>query len=106
MVKDNKSNLVPLCKKCHNEVHNGNLVINGYIQTSNGIVLDYKYLDKTQMLENKNKKKKYNENQIAQIRQVYTNNKTSKKEMCIFLEKNYDIKISINTFNKIINNEY
>ena len=106
LVKDNKSNLVPLCKKCHNEVHNGNLVINGYIQTSNGIVLDYKYLDKIQMLEKKNKKKKYDENQISEIRKVFSNNKTSKKEMCVFLEKNNNIKISISTFNKIINNDY
>ena len=28
--KDNLSNLVPLCEKCHNSVHHGNLIIKGY----------------------------------------------------------------------------
>ena len=37
--KNTESNLVPLCKKCHNDVHYGSLVINGYIDTSNGVKL-------------------------------------------------------------------
>ena len=36
--------MVPLCKKCHNEVHYGSLVIKGYIDTSNGVKLDYCYI--------------------------------------------------------------
>ena len=35
--KDTKSNLVTLCKKCHDEVHNGSLEVRGYIQTSEGV---------------------------------------------------------------------
>ena len=50
--KDTKSNLVQLCKKCHNDVHNNNLEINGYIQTTNGIELDFKYIEHTEMEEN------------------------------------------------------
>ena len=49
--------MVALCKDCHNKVHNDNLVINGYIQTSSGIELDYSYLEKNE-LEKKKKKKK------------------------------------------------
>ena len=93
LVKDSKSNLVPLCKVCHNKVHNGNLEINGYTQTSSGIKLDYNFLDKINFQEKKNKKKKYDNNQIAIIRDIYNNNKTNKKEMCFFLEKNHNIKI-------------
>jgi DNA mismatch repair protein MutS len=37
--KNSKINLVVLCKKCHNKVHDGNIQINGYIMTSNGIQL-------------------------------------------------------------------
>ena len=106
LVKDNKSNLVPLCKICHNKVHNGNLEIYGYKQTSNGIVLDYNFIDKLTLEDKKNKKKKYDNNKIKIIRNVYSNNKTSKKNMCLFLEKTHDIKISVATFNKIINNKY
>ena len=36
-----KFNLVPLCKTCHDNVHSNKLNINGYIQTSNGIELQY-----------------------------------------------------------------
>ena len=42
IVKDVKSNLVPLCKTCHNSVHNGNLELMD-IQTSEGIKLDYHF---------------------------------------------------------------
>ena len=35
------ANLVPLCIKCHNDVHHNKLIINGYKQTSNGVILDF-----------------------------------------------------------------
>lgn len=37
--KNSKHNLVSLCRKCHTKVHNGELTINGYIMTSDGIKL-------------------------------------------------------------------
>jgi DNA mismatch repair protein MutS len=44
--KNHKSNLVPLCKQCHQMVHNDQpnqwkYQINGYIMTTDGIALDY-----------------------------------------------------------------
>jgi len=44
--KDHMSNLVALCKSCHQKVHSSppKLQINGYIQSTLGITLDYKYL--------------------------------------------------------------
>jgi DNA mismatch repair protein MutS len=41
--KNRESNLVVLCKKCHNSVHHprGTLKINGYVETSTGIELHY-----------------------------------------------------------------
>jgi len=35
------SNLVPLCDSCHDKLHNGELKITGYKETSRGVVLDY-----------------------------------------------------------------
>ena len=35
--KNKKFNLVGLCNKCHNQVHNGDLEINEAVMTSNGI---------------------------------------------------------------------
>ena len=45
--KNHKSNLVPLCKKCHQTVHNNQpdqvrYIINGYQMTTDGPKLDYK----------------------------------------------------------------
>jgi DNA mismatch repair protein MutS len=37
------ANLVPLCENCHNSEHNGELKIEGYKQTSNGIELQFTY---------------------------------------------------------------
>lgn len=39
--KNNSHNLVVLCKSCHNKVHNQQLFIAGYQQTSNGLELNY-----------------------------------------------------------------
>jgi DNA mismatch repair protein MutS len=38
--KNNKFNLVGLCEKCHDKVHCGEMVIEGYKQTTEGVVLD------------------------------------------------------------------
>jgi len=39
--KDHKYNLIPLCKKHHNLVHQGKLIIKGFITTDRGIELHY-----------------------------------------------------------------
>jgi DNA mismatch repair protein MutS len=39
--KNHYSNLVILCKECHNKVHHGGLEIRGYIETSDGVKLDW-----------------------------------------------------------------
>lgn len=39
--KNHRYNLVTLCKKHHKEVHNERIVINGYIKTNEGLVLDW-----------------------------------------------------------------
>lgn len=38
--KNHKGNLLVLCDKCHDKVHNGNLITNGFIKTTNGIELN------------------------------------------------------------------
>jgi len=39
--KNRESNLVVLCKKCHNLVHQNKIKVNGYIETTHGIELDF-----------------------------------------------------------------
>lgn len=56
--KNHKSNLVVLCEKHHNAVHNGELLISGYKKTINGIVLDYSECDESNKPQKSPKKKK------------------------------------------------
>ncbi len=39
--KDHKYNLLPLCKECHNKVHEGKLLIRGFVMTSQGLEIDF-----------------------------------------------------------------
>ena len=39
--KDNKHNLVPLCKEHHNQIHDGKLQVNGFVMTSKGLQLQF-----------------------------------------------------------------
>ena len=131
--KDTKSNLVPLCKSCHNNVHNGGLKIFGFKMTSDGVILDWVDVNKANSLEEekneldeantsktviesslgtqievktKGKKKKYSPEQIETIISVNREHKTSKKTICDYLESKHGIKISTGTMNKIVRGEY
>ena len=118
--KDKLANLVVLCKKHHDEVHYGNLEINGYIETTKGKKLIYnsetknanedEYLNLTiKESVNKNKsKKKYNEEQINLIKKMSDELKDQKQHMKILLLelKKKNIIISSKTVNQICNNTY
>ena len=39
--KDNKHNLIPLCKEHHNQIHDGKLQVNGFVMTSKGLELKF-----------------------------------------------------------------
>ena len=98
--KNNTHNLVPLCKKCHDETTYGKLVIEGYIQTNNGKELKYHYVE-----EKKKKRKKYEDSieKITSYRNEYEINKSN----CIkLLELNENIKIGRETLKKIMENKY
>lgn len=42
--KNSKFNLVTLCKSCHKKIDTGELIINGYKQSTSGLFLDYKLI--------------------------------------------------------------
>jgi len=99
--KNTKHNLVPLCENCHHRVHNGNLRISGYHQTSDGIQLNYEYIEANESLD----KKKFSESQIKVIKKYYLSCKNKKN--CVHkLELDENINISMGTFNKIIKDLY
>ncbi|RLA82486.1 MAG: DNA mismatch repair protein, partial [Epsilonproteobacteria bacterium] len=39
--KDNKHNLIPLCKEHHKQIHDGKLRVDGFVMTSNGLELQF-----------------------------------------------------------------
>ena len=120
--KDIKSNLVPLCKSCHNDVHNDKIKIYGFKQTSDGVKLDYinfgdqsidnqkefikSSLGNIEKNKNTPRKRKYNDTQIEIIKLVFEQQKTSRKLMCNYLEASHNIQISVGTLNKIVNDTY
>ena len=102
MHKNTMSNLVVLCEECHIKTHHGNLNINGYKQTSQGPILDYDMDSDT--ISHKSRKK-FSEMDIETIQNVYK--EYNNKKMSInLLESHHNIKLSMATFNKIINNKY
>lgn len=106
IVKNTKYNLVPLCKKCHDNVHHGNLEINSYKLTSNGVKLDHSVKEENPD-EQVKKNKKLTDEQVEIIRSLkQSNSKLKSKTALAFLEKNHSIKISSSTYSKIINNRY
>ena len=100
--KNINHNLVPLCEKCHYKVHHDNLRIYGYDQTNEGIKLNYEFIKNS---NEKKSKKKFNEKQINKILE-YKNSKIKKKDLIKKLELDHEIKISMNTLIKILNENY
>ena len=76
--KNSEHNLVPLCESCHHKVHNENLRIYGYIQTNNGIVLNYKYIEINDEIKSKKKFTKKHLNIILGYKSDIYNKKLKK----------------------------
>ena len=102
--KNNLSNLIVLCKNCHNDVHNGILNIYGYKKTIKGnqIIKEVISEEEKNLLKNK---KKFNEEQIKIILE-YNKPNYNKKYIIEDLKKRYNIVISLILLNKIFKGEY
>jgi len=84
--KDSNYNLATLCSQCHDKVDSNNIIINGWIETSNGKELDY-YLN-----DNPEKNKKYSNELIKFIKSLkYLNDP---KLVRIKIKETYNKKVS------------
>ena len=104
--KNINHNLVQLCESCHHKVHNENLRIYGYIQSSEGIKLNYEYIDISKV---HNSKKKFNQKEIQMIMNYKSDidKKILKKSNLVKkLELEHHIQISGSTLNKVLKGEY
>jgi DNA mismatch repair protein MutS len=105
--KNHESNLVVLCKTHHDMVHQGKLVIRGWVETSGGKKLDYE-----ELLEKDTKKsKKYDEEMINKIK-IYdeyrngTKAKESYAKILVRIKKELGIGISLDVYKKIVSGKY
>jgi len=99
--KNNKSNLVVLCKEHHNSVHNNEIIINGWkINTKDGYYLDYEKKE-----HKPNKRLKYSQDQMDIVNRVKNEFINAKQAKSILLTK-YDLKISEVIIRKIWKGEY
>ena len=102
--KNKKHNLVPLCKECHALITYGNLYIKGWKESSDGDVLDYEFIKNKQGKKNK----KFTDKDVENIKKYYNkyNGVLSKQKIIDKLESDKDLKIGLQTYNKIIKDEY
>ena len=105
--KDMKGNLCSICEKCHDKVHNDEIKINGYIQTSQGIELSYEVVEKEEHNTIKLKKKKYSTEDMKYIKELYeTNRNLTLKQISSNFEMEFKRKISPTIVSKIIKDTY
>jgi DNA mismatch repair protein MutS len=107
--KNKLANLVVLCKTHHDEVHHGNLKINGYKDTINGQILDYEYtttINNDEKIENK----KYDKMQISIIKDIYNKYKDLKPSASTTVIKaelkKHGMNIAIKTVRAIVDGNY
>jgi DNA mismatch repair protein MutS len=98
--KNNLSNLVTLCSGCHDEIDRGNIIINGWKETSNGRIIDYNII--TSAVKNK----KYNNDIISFVNGTKEKANLDPKIARIIIKDNLNIKISSKTILSIWNNTY
>lgn len=96
--KNSNANIVTLCTECHDMIDNGKIIINGWLETSNGKILDYS-------LNNIIKKKKFSKEDISYILNLKKNDLTPSKAKKI-IKNNKKFLISKTTISKIWNNDY
>lgn len=101
--KNSLGNLCSICSGCHDKVHNDEIIIKGYMETSEGVKLDYSYVEKKEKVT----KKKYDSIDIEWIKQYYeTNNTQTYKQISSAFEHFRRKKISPTIVSKIIKNQY
>jgi hypothetical protein len=100
--KNVKHNLVPLCKECHLRVTNGEISMDGWKTTNQGKILIWKECSKKIVT-----KKKFSEEDIKKIVELRSEyGKLSQKDFIKKLELDDNIKISVGTLKKMIDNKY
>ena len=98
--KNSLANLVVLCMQCHDEIDKGTIIINGWIETSQGTKLDY-IINNTKII-----KKKYDENMIAFVKQIQLISNNDPRLARLKIQEKLNLKISTKTILNMWNDQY
>jgi DNA mismatch repair protein MutS len=98
--KNKLYNLMVVCSRCHDKIDRNEITINGWVETSQGIELDY-----TKNKKKSKKTKKYGDDTIKLVCQI-KDKFNSTKEAKLYVKEKHNIKISTSTIRKIWKNEY
>jgi len=98
--KNKLYNLMVVCSRCHDKIDRNEITINGWVETSQGIELDY-----TKNKKKSKKTKKYGDDTIKLVCQI-KEKFNSTKEAKLYVKEKHNIKISTSTIRKIWKNEY
>ena len=102
--KNNKHNLVVLCKSCHSKVTYGGLIIHGWKHTSRGKQLDYEFVS-----DESKKSKKYTVEQINIIlgyKSLIDDDLMNKTNCLNLIDSEHGFRPSMKVFTDIINGLY
>ncbi len=91
--KNDLHNLVPLCKKCHDAVHKGEIEVHGYVSTSRGIRFKYDIKQGANLVEDEEFR-----SAVCSLRKGCS----SDSELLELLENCYGEKFTINKIKKIL----
>ena len=91
LMKNNYSNIVTLCSDCHDKIDTNELVINGWIETSNGKKLDFK-------LDEKKKVNRHSDELINYIKEL--KKLKDPKIASIKIKEKFNKKVSTQTIQK------
>ena len=98
--KNNIDNLVVLCKTHHDMTHHDKLLIRGWIRSTNGRTLDYKYINESDSPVRINEEKR--QKVIGVLKENSFNFDTPNYKLAIQLLRNNDINITQPTLKKYI----
>jgi DNA mismatch repair protein MutS len=86
--KNDSANLVTLCTKCHDKVDKNEIIVNGWINTSDGRKFDY------EIIESPVKKSKYSEELIRFVKSIKSKVKSDDKIAIIQIKEKYNKKLT------------
>jgi DNA mismatch repair protein MutS len=98
--KNDSSNLVTLCTKCHDKVDRNEIIVNGWVNTSIGRKFDYEII-KTPV-----KKSKYSDELIGFVKSIEPTVKSDDKIAIIKIKEKYNKKLSSKTVLNIWQTNY